>query len=285
MIEMIEQDGYLSTLKEMSPTSGGRSATTYLAEVEWPNGDVIESFVKLFPVNTRIKEIINESFGFLLADAASLRQSTRAALIKLNVTEFPIDTTTDSFAATNGFVYGWVTASLGGKDLKKMYLNNPSDISSDEEQQILSVLRSWPNFKALVAFDDWVGNIDRNIGNLIFIKKDDIGVIDHGQIFGVIDWQHEKIDPTINCTNWMFNAFKAQYGGATIHPAIYQTILDVAAKNSSSYDEAKADIQHCIANIDRTIGSNLDLRIDEFFNYIEGRFATITTRLPHALAA
>lgn len=65
MIEMIEQDGYLSTLKEMSPTSGGISAKTYLAEVLWPDGEVIESFVKLFPVNTRIKEIINESFGFL----------------------------------------------------------------------------------------------------------------------------------------------------------------------------------------------------------------------------
>lgn len=285
MIEMIEQDGYLVTLKEMSPTSGGVSAKTYLAEVQWPNGDVIESFVKLFPVNTRIKEIINESFGFLLANSASLRQSTRAALIKLDVTEFPIDTNTDSFAAANGFVYGWVTASLGGKDLKKMYLKNPPNISSNEAQQILSVLGSWPNFKSLVAFDDWVGNIDRNIGNLIFIKKDDIGVIDHGQIFGVVDWQCEKIDPTYNCTNWMLNAFKAQYKGTILHPTVYQPILDIAAKNSSSYAQAKADIQNCIIQINKTIGSNLDSKIDEFFNYFEIRFATVATRLPHALAA
>ena len=57
MIEMIEQDGYLSTLKEMSATSGGVSAKTYLAEVEWPNGEVIESFVKLFPVNLCTRQI------------------------------------------------------------------------------------------------------------------------------------------------------------------------------------------------------------------------------------
>lgn len=285
MIEMIEQDGYLSTLKEMSPTSGGISAKTYLAEVEWPNGEVIESFVKLFPVNTRIKEIINESFGFLLAKSARLRQTTRAALIKLDVSEFPIDTKTDSFAAANGFVYGWVTASLGGKDLKKMYLNNPPDIAANEAQQIMSLLGAWPNFKALVAFDDWVGNIDRNIGNLIFINKDDIGVIDHGRIFGVIDWQYEKIDHRVNCANYMLNAFKAQYSGAMIHPAIYQPILDVADKNNSSYDEDKAEIQNSIAQIDQTIGSNLNNKIDEFFNYFEGRFATITTRLPLALAA
>ncbi len=285
MIEMIGQDGYLSTLKEMSPTSGGISAKTYLAEVQWPNGEVIESFVKLFPVNTRTKEIINESFGFLLAKSARLRQTTRAALIKLDVSEFPIDTKTDSFAAANGFVYGWVTASLGGKDLKKMYLNNPPNIAANEAQQIMSLLGSWPNFKALVAFDDWVGNIDRNIGNLIFINKDDIGVIDHGQIFGVIDWQYEKIDHRVNCTNWMLNVFKAQYSGAMIHPAIYQPILDVADKNNSSYDEDKAEIQNSIAQIDQTIGSNLNNKIDEFFNYFEGRFATITTRLPLALAA
>ena len=106
----------------MSPTSGGISAKTYLAEVLWPDGEVIESFVKLFPVNTRIKEIINESFGFLLANSANLRQSSRAALIKLDVSEFSIDTSTDSFAQTNGFVYGWVTSSLGGKDLKRSIL-------------------------------------------------------------------------------------------------------------------------------------------------------------------
>ncbi|MNR96749.1 hypothetical protein D3C72_279080 [compost metagenome] len=282
---MIEQGGYLTTLREMSPTSGGVSAKTYLAEVQWPNGEVIESFVKLFPVNTRIKEIINESFGFLLANSANLRQSTRAALIKLDVTEFPIDTATDGFAAANGFVYGWVTSSLGGKDLKKIYLNNPPNINRQEEKQILSLLGSWSNFKSLVAFDDWVGNIDRNIGNLIFIKKDDIGVIDHGQLFGVIDWQHEEIDPNINCRNWMLNAFKAQYNGVMIHPAIYQPILDVAAKNKNSYDQVKANIQQCIAEIDLTIASNLDIKIDEFFNYFEGRFATVATRLPHALAA
>ena len=147
------------------------------------------------------------------------------------------------------------------------------------------MLGSWSNFKSLVAFDDWVGNIDRNIGNLIFIKKDDIGVIDHGQLFGVIDWQHEEIDPNINCRNWMLNAFKAQYNGVMIHPAIYQPILDVAAKNKNSYDQVKANIQQCIAEIDLTIASNLDIKIDEFFNYFEGRFATVATRLPHALAA
>lgn len=285
MIEMIEQDGYLSTLKEMGATSGGVSAKTYLAEVEWPNGEVIESFVKLFPVNTRIKEIINESFGFLLAKSARLRQTTRAALIKLDVSEFPIDTNTDSFAAINGFVYGWVTASLGGKDLKKMYLNNPPNIAVNEAQKIMSLLGAWPNFKALVAFDDWVGNIDRNIGNLIFIKKDDIGVIDHGQIFGVIDWQHEKIDHRVNCENWMLKAFKAQYSGAMIHPAIYQPILDIADKNNSFYDQDKAEIQNTISQIDQKIGGNLSSKMDEFFNYFEGRFATITTRLPLALAA
>ncbi|WP_347019493.1 hypothetical protein [Acinetobacter calcoaceticus] len=282
---MIEQDGYLSTLKEMSPTSGGISAKTYLAEVLWPDGEVIESFVKLFPVNTRIKEIINESFGFLLANSANLRQSSRAALIKLDVSEFSIDTSTDSFAQTNGFVYGWVTSSLGGKDLKKVYLKNPQEIAKDEAQQIISLLDSWPNFKSLVAFDDCIGNIDRNIGNLIFIKKDDIGIIDHGQIFGVIDWQYESIDPTFNCTNCMLNAFKAQYNGTVIHPAVYQPILDVAARNSSFYDKDKVDIHGCITHIDQTIGSNLDKKIDDFFNYFEVRFATIATRLPHALAA
>ncbi|MGQ0441072.1 hypothetical protein ACT4UT_33185, partial [Bacillus sp. B-TM1] len=51
MIEMIEQDGYLSTLKEMSPTSGGISAKTYLAEVLWPDGEVISIIILLALIN------------------------------------------------------------------------------------------------------------------------------------------------------------------------------------------------------------------------------------------
>lgn len=83
----------------------------------------------------------------------------------------------------------------------------------------------------------------------------------------------------------MLNAFKAQYKGTILHPTVYQPILDIAAKNSSSYAQAKADIQNCIIQINKTIGSNLDSKIDEFFNYFEIRFATVATRLPHALAA
>jgi len=35
VIEVIEEDGFLTELKVMSSTSGGCSATTILAQVEW----------------------------------------------------------------------------------------------------------------------------------------------------------------------------------------------------------------------------------------------------------
>lgn len=285
MIEIIESDCYLETLKQMSPTSGGISAKTFLATVQWPNGEVMDSYVKLFPQNVRTKEIINESFGFLLANTVNLRQSQRAALIKLDVNDFQIDTSSDPFALANGYVYGWVTSSLGGDNLKKIFLKNPPAFTPVEAQKLMNLLSSWPSFSSLIAFDDWIGNIDRNIGNLIFVNKNDIAIIDHGRLFGVINWLVEDIDAKLECPNIMLDIFKLSYSGTIIHPARYQPILDSATQQQSYYVKDLADIKERIINLDTIIGSQLNSKIDTFFDYFNNRFANIASRLPHALAA
>ncbi|MFW1893047.1 hypothetical protein [Acinetobacter geminorum] len=285
MIEIIESDCYLETLKPMSNTSGGISAKTYLATVQWPNGEIMDSYVKLFPEDVRTKEIINESFGFLLAKTVNLRQSQRAALIKLDVNDFEIDTSNDPFALANGYVYGWVTSSLGGDNLKKIYLKNPPTITHVEAQKLMSFLSNWPNFSQLIAFDDWIGNIDRNIGNLILINKNDIAIIDHGRLFGVINWLVEDIDAKLSCPNVMLSIFKMSHSGAIIHPARYQPILDSAVQQQISYVKDFAEIKQKIINIDSIMGSHVNTKIDTFFDYFNNRFANIASRLPHALAA
>lgn len=285
MIEIIESDCYLDTLKTMSPTSGGVSAKTFLATVQWPDGEVMDSYVKLFPADVRTKELINESFGFLLAKTVNLRQSQRAALIKLAVDDFKIDTSKDAFALDNGYVYGWVTSSLGGDNLKKMLLKNPPAITQVEAENLMTLLSNWTNFSSLIAFDDWIGNIDRNIGNLIFINKDDIAIIDHGRLFGVINWLVQNIDAQFTCENVMLTIFKMSHAGAIIHPARYQPILDSATQQQVSYLKDVANIKQQIIKIDSIIGSKLNTRIDTFFDYFDNRFANIASRLPLALAA
>ncbi|WP_252715986.1 hypothetical protein [Acinetobacter guillouiae] len=286
MIEIIEIDGYLNTLKPMSPTSGGISARTYLATVQWPDGQVIDSYVKLFPADVRTKELINESFGFLLAGTVNLPQSNRAALIKLDVSEFSIDTSNDSFASDNGFVYGWVTSSLGGDNLRKTFFKNyPDHTTSDEAQKLMIFLNNWSHFPSLIAFDDWIGNIDRNIGNLIFINKNNVAIIDHGRLFGVENWLIQSINADLDCDNKMLNIFKDSHHGATIHPSRCKPILDSAIYQQTSYTNALVQVREEIIKIDSIIDSKLSKNINHFFDYFDRRFANIASRLPLALAA
>ncbi|MFV9977458.1 MAG: hypothetical protein AB8U99_05385 [Candidatus Midichloria sp.] len=286
MIEIIESDGYLDTLTQISSTSGGISAQTYLATVQWPDGQVIDSYVKIFPADVRTKELINESFGFLLAETVKLPQSQRAALIKLDVDEFSIDTSHDSFASDNGFVYGWVTSSLGGSNLRKIFLKNfPDNVTYEEAEKLMIFLNNWPHFPSLIAFDDWIGNIDRNIGNLIFINKNNVAIIDHGRLFGVINWLVENINADINCNNIMLKIFKDSHHGAVIHPSRYQPILDSAIDQQTSYINTLAEVKEEIIKVDSIINSQLSANIDQFFDYFDCRFANIMSRLPHALAA
>lgn len=286
MIEIIESDGYLDTLKQMSPTSGGISARTYLATVQWPDGQVIDSYVKLFPADVRIKELINESFGFLLAGTVNLPQSNRAALIKLDVNEFSIDTSNDPFASDNGFVYGWVTSSLGGDNLRKTFLKNyPNHVTNDEAQKLMIFLNDWSQFPNLIAFDDWIGNIDRNIGNLIFINKNNVAIIDHGRLFGVENWLIQSINADLDCDNKMLNIFKDSHHGAIIHPSRCKPILDSAIHQQTSYTNALVQVKDEIIKIDSIIDSKLSTNINHFFDYFDRRFANIASRLPLALAA
>lgn len=286
MIEIIESDFYLDTLKQMSPTSGGISAKTYLATVQWPDGQVIDSYVKLFPADVRTKELINESFGFLLAGTVNLPQSNRAALIKLDVNEFSIDTSNDSFASDNGFVYGWVTSSLGGENLRKTFFKNfPHHITNAEASKLMIFLNNWSQFPHLIAFDDWIGNIDRNIGNLIFINKNNVAIIDHGRLFGVENWLIQPINAALNCENKMLNIFKDSHHGAIIHPSRCKPILDSAIHQQIAYTNALVQVRDEIIKIDSIIDSQSSTNISHFFDYFDLRFANIASRLPLALAA
>lgn len=117
-IENIGEDGFLDTLRIVGGSSGGISANTRLAAVRWPDGEVADTFIKIFPVETRSLEIINESFGFLMAQEINLRQSPRVALIKISVDDIP-SVPNDLFALENGYYYAWACRSIGGGEYEK----------------------------------------------------------------------------------------------------------------------------------------------------------------------
>lgn len=285
MIELIEETGYLTTLRQIGATSGGISANTYLSEVEWPDGEVLDTYVKIFKYGDRDKEIINESFGYVLAKNVRLRQSTRAALIKISVDDFPADPN-DQFAQKNGYVLGWATVSLTGKNLRSLHFKKIPDSTPDEWYSYTQALFNWPAFPKLIAFDDWIGNIDRNPGNLVFIRDSEFAIIDHGRIFGVVDWRFEPIDPNSECENMMLNMFKYNYRGTIIAPILYSPIIRETTEQAVTITNCKDDI---ISKMN-AVFSHMSIKMNDeswgiFLGYIDGRLGTATSRIPALLAA
>jgi hypothetical protein len=65
------------------------------------------------------------------------------------------------------------------------------DIGGDTFAQLLHdqfaaaapLLRDWPDLPRVVAFDEWLANPDRNMGNLLYVAQT-IYIIDHAEAFG-----------------------------------------------------------------------------------------------------
>jgi hypothetical protein len=63
-----------------------------------------------------------------------------------------------------------------------------------------------------VIFDDWVANIDRNLGNLLISPEGGLHLIDHGQCFTGPCWEAQDLVPDIVCQNILGDLYKPDEG-------------------------------------------------------------------------
>ena len=54
---------------------------------------------------------------------------------------------------------------------------------SSNEDAALQLLHQWPELARVVAFDEWLANQDRNLGNIIYVAQT-LHIIDHADAFG-----------------------------------------------------------------------------------------------------
>lgn len=58
-----------------------------------------------------------------------------------------------------------------------------AQLLSDDEDAAMPLLRHWPELGKVVAFDEWLANLDRNLGNLIYVAQT-LHIIDHAEALG-----------------------------------------------------------------------------------------------------
>lgn len=65
------------------------------------------------------------------------------------------------------------------------------NVGASETEMIAELQPIFKKFKLLgrlIAFDAWIANIDRNIGNVLLVDSDSFMIIDHGAILGGSNW-------------------------------------------------------------------------------------------------
>jgi hypothetical protein len=67
------------------------------------------------------------------------------------------------------------TLDIGGSTFAQL-LNDDADAA-------LPLLRYWPELGKVVAFDEWLANLDRNLSNLIYVAQT-LHIIDHAEALG-----------------------------------------------------------------------------------------------------
>lgn len=62
---------------------------------------------------------------------------------------------------------------------------------------LTQALKAWPGCGETIAFDTWLANIDRNVGNLLFEPSAKHVLIDHGRCFTGPNWTIADLDPNL----------------------------------------------------------------------------------------
>ncbi|WEV48131.1 hypothetical protein OZX61_07480 [Acinetobacter sp. ESL0695] len=190
-IIVLPESSYL-TSHEM--VTEGQMGVTRKASIEWDDGTIRKCYVKVYPSINRIMKICNELTGFLLAKTLGLKQPDSAALIPLNKIYYSDYLPAIDINNTET-VWAWITTECGSSIKGVFQLNNIEELYEQDpigtQQKIahaFNLICDQKNLPELIAFDDFIANNDRNIGNLVMVGDGEMGIIDHGEILGRIDW-------------------------------------------------------------------------------------------------
>ena len=145
-----------------------------------------------------VKPLFNEIAGFLLAAEVGLPQAESAVLMALPGELLDKHHPGKGFNSQAHWLCWCTTAIMGGNGFRlptaHTYFNDNLLAAADD-------LRAWKALPGLLAFDEWVANVDRNTGNLIRLSAGDYAIIDHGAILTGPDWAGDMLAPVASYTN------------------------------------------------------------------------------------
>jgi|GEM_PF-1354988 len=190
IIQYLPSSHYVGFLRG---ASDGVSGTTHMATIKWEDGIERDSWVKIY-AGDKPRSLVNEMIGYLLGIALGLPMPPKAGFLLienkiLNPSLVNILSEVDKY---RGFTFAWVTEDVKGSNLRIEIENNPS-IMNVMIEYFSSCMKDWDQLSHLVAFDDWILNTDRNMGNSIHLPDKTFNLIDHGECMHGGNWKEADL--------------------------------------------------------------------------------------------
>jgi hypothetical protein len=194
LIPVLDRRHYVRAIRQ--PSSPGWNPTTHLARLHHPAAGEIDAWLK---IDSQLMPFLgNEAIGWLMARTLEIPTPEHAAILVENVEWFRAllgdRYPTDNFLPQSGDVAAWCTSDMGSGPIKS--------VAPFDDWNLLAFLRTEEGAQ-VAAFDHWLGNEDRNTGNLIRLPRGRYAVIDHGILFCYQDWRKRHLQPA--CTSFLLN--------------------------------------------------------------------------------
>lgn len=186
MIELLQASAYGSFLEHVE---GGIDASTHRALIAFnAQATLTEVHAKIYWKGRTPRGLVNEVIGHILATAAGLPVAPRAAVLLCSTATLALHYPDTDWSHAGDTYPLWCVETIQGTSPAQLYRAGGLDVIHKD-------LMRWPEAAGALAFDTWVANVDRHLGNLIRTGKSRYALIDHGRVCTGPAWDHSSLDP------------------------------------------------------------------------------------------
>lgn len=169
-------------------------------------------FASFYPAATHPKSLVNEITAYLLAMALGLPIAPKAFIVLVKAGYLQSIDSRLAFPNQDDLIPLWCTCSIPGSSPKIHY--NLKNVH--ENPVFIADISKWKHILDTVVFDEWLGNSDRNVGNLIRTGKHCYTLIDHEDIAIHRTWQADWLEPGRKIQNLLADILWADRGPADV---------------------------------------------------------------------
>jgi hypothetical protein len=205
--------------------ASGQMAQTHACRIQWNQSEETKGYIKRFRNNDTLA-LCNEVTGYIIAKGCKLPVPKFAGLIRVKPKQF-------NDITNNFYEWAFVVSSLSGNTPGSFY----SVGDMNKCKALMDLIAGWDKVCDAIAFDDWVANEDRHLGNIMVEGKNKISLFDHSNLPITLNWNASQLIPMYHSKNALLNNLynlncaplpvKSKIAHSTTkHSTVYNSISD-----------------------------------------------------------